>query len=83
MKKLPPKFQVYIMPLLLTMIMTAIVSGISTLRAVGLSGNVHVWLGSWLWSWLIAYPTILVVMPFAKRLTNLFVSPPNAQPLKK
>ena len=70
---MPAKYHGYVMPLLLTMFMTAIVSGVSTLRAVGVHGSLHLWLGSWLWSWLFAFPTILVVMPLAKKLTNMIV----------
>ena len=62
----------------LTMLMTIVVSGISTLTAVGMKPGWHVlWLKAWLVSWAVAFPTILGVMPITRRLVAFFVEPPR------
>ena len=34
---------------------------------------VGVWFASWMWSWLVAFPAVLVVLPLVKRLTAALV----------
>ena len=67
MKKIPATWRWFVMPLLLTFFMTAIVSAISTIHAAGNNWTVNLWLGSWLFSWIIAFPTILVVLPLLNK----------------
>lgn len=73
MKKLPARAHSLVMSFVLTMLMTVIVSGISTVRAVGFEGLMDHWLGAWLWSWAIAFPTLLVVMPLVRRIVAWIV----------
>jgi hypothetical protein len=57
--------------------MSLIVSGIATLRNAGLAdGFVTLWLGAWLPSWLVAFPTVLFVAPLARRLVGALVKSP-------
>lgn len=66
------------MPLLLSVFMTFIVSLISTLRAAGLSVDVfRLWMSSWALSWLVAFPTLLLVLPLVRRATAAIVQPPQ------
>lgn len=54
--------------------MSAIVSGITLLRGAGLvEGFAGLWLSAWLTSWAVAFPTVLVVAPIARRLVGLLV----------
>jgi hypothetical protein len=47
------------------------------LRGVGLApGVLQLWLGSWGVSWLIAFPTLMAVLPFVRRLTGKVVEMP-------
>lgn len=63
-----------VMPLLLSVFMTCIVSLIATLRNVGLADGVATrWLGAWAVSWVIAFPTLLLVLPVVRRLTGRLV----------
>jgi energy-converting hydrogenase Eha subunit A len=80
MKKLPAKAHGIVMPFILTMLMTAIVSGISTFRVVGLSGLASHWPSNWLWSWGVAFPVLLVVMPLVRKIVSLLVEDPLKNP---
>lgn len=72
--KLPARYASLVMPLLLSIVMTCIVSAISTLRGIGFVTHfVRIWLGSWLISWIIAFPTLLLVMPIVRRATGRIV----------
>jgi len=82
MKKLPAKTRWVVMPLLLTMLMTAVVSLIATIRAAGLHGIFHLWLGSWLFSWLIAFPTILIILPLLNKFLRLIIAEEESDPVK-
>ncbi|MEZ5842886.1 MAG: DUF2798 domain-containing protein [Hyphomicrobiaceae bacterium] len=74
--KLPNHLQVYVHALLLTCFMTFVVSGIATWNAIGFSpGFMLKWLGSWVSTWAVAFPTLLVVGPFVRRLTAVLVAP--------
>ena len=76
-RKLPARYAAIVLPLFLSCIMTCLISGISTLRGVGFApGVLQLWLGSWGLSWLIAFPTLLAVLPVVRRLTGKLVETP-------
>ncbi len=77
-KKLPLQYTMIILPLFLSVIMTFVISGVSTLRGIGFAPNlIGTWMSAWGWSWLVAFPTLLVVLPFVRRLVGLVVEPPG------
>lgn len=54
--------------------MSCIVSGISTFNGVGASPQfIELWLGAWLISWVVAFPTLLMVLPLVRKITGHFV----------
>ncbi len=66
---IPKRYAHIAFGLLLSGMMSFIVSGISTFFAIGLvPGFVAQWMGGWLPSWAVAFPIVLVVAPFARRL---------------
>lgn len=68
---MPPRFAPILFGLVLSGLMSLIVSGIATLRAVwpeADAGFLATWMGSWLFSWGVAFPTVLVVGPLTRRL---------------
>jgi len=72
--KLPAPWARFVMPFFLSVVMTCVISGVSSLRAVGFSAAfLPLWLGSWSLSWVFAYPTLLLVLPLARRATAAFV----------
>lgn len=78
MQKLPPRHNAIAMPFILSMLMTIVVSGISTLTVVGLKAGWHgLWYKAWLLSWAVAFPTMVFVLPIARRLVAQFVEQPG------
>lgn len=71
---LPARLGPVLFGLLLSGMMSALVSGIATLRAIGwVEGLGAMWLGAWLSSWAVAFPAVLVVAPLARRLVGRLV----------
>ena len=72
--KLPAHWGRFVMPFFLSVVMTCVISGVSSVRVVGFStACLPLWLGSWSLSWVFAYPTLLLVLPLARRATAAFV----------
>jgi hypothetical protein len=72
--KLPARFAPVLMSFLLSLLMTCLVSLIATLRSVGLTPDLlRLWPGSWLLSWVVAFPVTLLVLPVVRRLTATWV----------
>ena len=77
LRKLPARYAGIVMPLLLSIFMTCVISLISTLRSVGPHpGFVPLWLSAWALSWMIGFPTLLVVLPLVRRATRFLVEVP-------
>ena len=73
--KLPARFGSLVLPFFLTCVMTCVVSAISTLRVAGMGpGVLSMWFLSWMISWAIAYPTLLVVLPWVRKLVASLVA---------
>jgi hypothetical protein len=80
LKRLPARYGAVLMPLVLSIFMTAIVSFIATVKTVGMAEDiVMLWLAAWEMSWLIAFPTLLVVLPVVRRIVALVVEPHSPQ----
>ncbi|MCJ2129929.1 DUF2798 domain-containing protein [Methylobacterium sp. E-045] len=73
---LPPRSQWLLMPLLLSVLMTLIVSAIATFKTLGPDGAflAH-WPPAWALSWVVAFPTLLVVPPLVRRIVAFLVRP--------
>lgn len=76
---MPPRFAPVLFGFVLSGLMSLIVSGVATLRNAGpVEEFASLWLAAWLPSWFIAFPTVLVVAPFARRLVGRLVKTPAA-----
>ena len=65
---IPHKYAPLLFGLILSGLMSLLVSGISTFRALGLAPSfVNLWTGAWLIAWLFAFPVVLLVAPVARR----------------
>lgn len=75
-KKLPNRYTSIVLPFLLSIIMTFVVSIVSTLRSLGVEEfSLYVWMSAWVISWLIAFPTLLLVLPVVRKITAILVQP--------
>lgn len=75
--KLPARYAALVMPLVLSVLMTFVVSAISTLKSLGPTpAFLATWPVAWGLSWLVAYPTLLAVLPLVRRIVALLVHPP-------
>lgn len=80
MKKLPAKSAFWVLPLILSGLMTFLVSLINIIKAVGFTdGFWHIWLQGWAVSWVIAYPVLLAVLPVVQRIMKRIVEAPAPQ----
>ena len=76
--KLPAFFEPIVFGLLLTGLMSLVVSGIATWNALGFVAEFTMqWLESWLFAWVVAFPCVLVIAPFVRRLTHTVVARPR------
>lgn len=72
---IPARFAPYVFGFILSGLMSFIVSGIATLKSLGMvDGFLGLWFGGWLASWLIAFPTVLVVAPFTRKCVARLIS---------
>lgn len=78
LRKLPARYAGIVMPLVLSVFMTCVVSAIATLRSVGMVDGVQwLWLQNWALSWVVAFPTLLLVLPLVRRVVGLLVAAPQ------
>ena len=77
---MPIRFAPYLFGFILSWLMSAVVSGISTLRNAGLvDGLFGLWMNAWLLSWLIAFPVVLLVAPITRKLVARVVKKPEVR----
>jgi p-aminobenzoyl-glutamate transporter AbgT len=73
---IPKRFEPMVFGFVLSGLMSLLVSGISILRASGLTPNfATTWAGAWLTAWLFAFPVVLVVAPVARRVVQKLLEP--------
>jgi hypothetical protein len=73
---LPARAAPLLVPLLLSVVMTCVVSAVATLRALGFSAEAASrWPEAWGLSWLIAFPTLLVALPLVRRVVGALTLP--------
>jgi len=77
--KLPARYAAIVMPLVLSVLMTFVVSAISTLRSLGPTpAFMATWPAAWAISWLVAFPTRLAVLPLVRRIVAFAVDTPSS-----
>jgi Protein of unknown function (DUF2798) len=71
--KLPKRFAPILTGFFLSGFMTLIISGVAIWRNVGFeTAFLQKWVAAYLNSWIISFPTVLVVAPFVRRLVLRF-----------
>ena len=72
---IPGKYGSILFGAILSGLMSLLVSGISTLRAMGFAADLFsIWASAWLIAWLVAFPVVLVVAPLARKLVQCMVT---------
>ncbi len=72
----PARFAPLLFGFLLSGTMSLLVSGISTLKALGpVPGFLGEWLAAWGLAWPIAFATVLVVAPLVRRIVAAITEP--------
>lgn len=73
-KKLPFKYVNFVLPFILSCLMSGIISFVNIVHHMGwVEGLFQIWLSSWLFSWGVAFPTVLILLPIVRRITACFV----------
>lgn len=68
---IPRRWAPALFSLILSGMMSLLVSGISTFRAVGLTADFWTfWLSAWITAWLFAFPVVMMVAPLARRMVD-------------
>ena len=76
MPRIPHRFAPLVFGALLSGLMSFLVYGIATVRALGLPPDFVVrWLGAWLAAWAVAFPAVLVVAPVVRRIVARVCEP--------
>ena len=75
--KLPARYAAIVLPLVLSLLMTFVISGVSTLMSLGPTrAFVSTWPAAWALSWIVAFPTLIAVLPLVRRFVALMVETP-------
>jgi hypothetical protein len=75
---LPHSFAHPLFALLLSGFMSCIISGLSTLRTLGMvDGVVGLWAMNWLASWAVAFPIVLFIAPLVRRIVARVTAAPR------
>ena len=68
---IPSRFATILFALIVSILMSCVVSGVSTFSMISVTGNFfESWMVAWGKSWIIAFPTILIVVPLARKLVE-------------
>ncbi|MEQ8656509.1 MAG: DUF2798 domain-containing protein [Hyphomicrobiales bacterium] len=71
---LPQRFAPVLFGFILSGLMSLLVSGIATWRALGLPPDFFtLWIAAWINAWIVAFPAVLVVAPITRRLVAKLV----------
>ena len=78
MKKLPASLNIVAVPFVLSLLMSGIISMIATLRTLGVTPDLFsTWIKTWGLSWLVAFPTVFVVLPLVRKIVAALVEAPG------
>ena len=73
----PARFAPILFGFFVSCLMSFIITCVATFKAVGLGQDfLGIWMSAWVFSWMIAFPTILFVAPFARKLVARMTRPP-------
>jgi hypothetical protein len=72
---IPARYGPVLFSFILSGVMSLLVSGISTFRAVPVDqGFWGLWAGAWLTGWLVAFPAVMLAAPLARKVVARIVA---------
>ncbi len=76
-RKLPARYASIVMPFILSIMMTFIVSLIATAKSLGFTHPelASSWMGAWALSWVVAFPVLLAILPIVRRMVAVLCEP--------
>lgn len=70
------KLEPLLFGLVLSGLMSCLVSGIATLRALGYVEHLAAaWMGAWFTAWAVSFPVVLLAAPAARRVVRVLLGP--------
>ena len=74
MKLIPKKYMSYLISFFMALLMSCTMSLVIIIFNVGLiEGFVSIWLKAWGFSFIVAFPTVIVISPIVGKLVNLVI----------
>lgn len=71
---IPEKYGPILFGAILSFLMSLLVSGISTFRAIGPATSfLSLWASAWLTAWLVAFPVVLLAAPLTRKLVQYLI----------
>jgi hypothetical protein len=71
----PKRYGPMLFGLILSGLMSLLVSGISTFRAIGLAPDfLSMWSSAWLAAWVFAFPVVVLAAPIAQKVVQHFIA---------
>ncbi|MFT4090033.1 MAG: DUF2798 domain-containing protein [Asticcacaulis sp.] len=78
MKKLPARYMAIVMPFLLSLMMSGLISLVMLILHGGLTSHLLPdWIRAWAIAWVIAFPSVLCILPLVRKLATLIVETPG------
>ena len=76
-RKLPARYASIVMPFILSIMMTFIVSLIATAKTLGIAhpNLASSWMTAWALSWVVAFPVLLAILPLVRRMVAMVCDP--------
>jgi len=76
-RKLPARYASIVMPFILSIMMTFIVSLIATAKTLGIAhpNLASSWMTAWALSWVVAFPVLLAILPIVRRMVAMVSDP--------
>jgi hypothetical protein len=72
---IPGKYAPILFSAILSGLMSLLVSGISTFRAIGpVASFFGAWTSAWLTAWLVAFPVVLLVAPLTRKAVQAVIA---------
>ena len=72
--KLSAKYATVVIPFILSFLMSGLISLINIIHNIGFVDHfATVWVSAWFFSWCVAFPAVLILLPIVRRITARLV----------